>query len=428
MGVRANYQCIVRTVLSPERPMKLVHFGAGRIGRSFIGQLFSKAGWDVMFVDVDRGVVNELNRRGQYRVVVKDEEGSVILVQNVNAIHTDDEEQVVAAVSGADLLSTAVGKHALAAVTKPIARGIADRHKRNPKHPIDIILCENMKGAAGFFKEKVKEHLPAGFPVDSYVGFVETSIGKMVPLMSEEERKKDPLLVYAESYNTLIVDKHGFRGTVPDVPGIEPKAHMKAWVDRKLFIHNLGHAVLSYVSYAFFPEYRYMWQAVSHPALHRITKAAMWESGRALIAEYPGEFDTSSIGVHIEDLLRRFGNRALADTVYRVGMDLYRKLFFDDRLIGAVTLCLKHRIRPVYISLGIAAAMCFRAVGENGRMFERDKTFMEQEMTRGVDHTLTHVCRLEDEETRRLIKKYFDIISKMEYPVMYLDVDRLVRG
>ena len=32
-------------------------FGAGKIGRSFIGQLFGKAGYEVVFVDMDESLV-----------------------------------------------------------------------------------------------------------------------------------------------------------------------------------------------------------------------------------------------------------------------------------------------------------------------------------------------------------------------------------
>ena len=43
------------------------------------------------------------------------------------------------------------------------------------------------------------------------VGLIETSIGKMVPIMTTAEQMKDPLVVYAEPYNTLILDGKGFR-------------------------------------------------------------------------------------------------------------------------------------------------------------------------------------------------------------------------
>ena len=52
-----------------------VIFGAGSIGRGFIGQLFSQAGLEVVFVEVDPNLVRELNARGSYPVRIVDNTG-----------------------------------------------------------------------------------------------------------------------------------------------------------------------------------------------------------------------------------------------------------------------------------------------------------------------------------------------------------------
>ncbi len=62
--------------------MKLVQLGAGNIGRSFIGQIFSRAGWEVVFVDIDSAVIDELNRKRRYTVEVRDF-GSAPLLSNI---------------------------------------------------------------------------------------------------------------------------------------------------------------------------------------------------------------------------------------------------------------------------------------------------------------------------------------------------------
>jgi mannitol-1-phosphate 5-dehydrogenase len=247
--------------------------------------------------------------------------------------------------------------------------------------------------------------------IDAQVGFVETSIGKMVPIMSERERKRDPLLVYAEAYTTLIVDRRGFRGPIPGIPQLDPKKNMKAYVDRKLYIHNLGHAVLGYVAHVFRPDYRFVWEAAFDEGIAGVSRGAMWESGRALIEEYPGELDEKNIGEHIDDLLRRFGNRALSDTIFRVGRDLYRKLGPEDRLIGAVNLCGKHGVVPERICLGVASAFFFRALDEQGHMFRKDREFHEKDMNRGVSHVLKNVCKLSDGKVISLIKRYYHMIE-----------------
>jgi len=66
--------------------MKLVQFGAGNIGRSFIGQLFSRAGYEVVFADVVPEVIRLLNERRRYRVEIKDDPPGTIWVENVRAV------------------------------------------------------------------------------------------------------------------------------------------------------------------------------------------------------------------------------------------------------------------------------------------------------------------------------------------------------
>jgi mannitol-1-phosphate 5-dehydrogenase len=405
--------------------MKLVQFGAGNIGRSFIGQIFSRAGWEVVFVDVDPAVIDALNERRRYTVVVKDRVERTMLVEHVRGVHADDLGEVIREVADADLLATAVGQGALPSVMRAIASGLLERRRLHPGRPLDILICENMRDAASYFRAalgKEREILagegwvnapgPAAHPLDSLVGLVETSIGKMVPIMSAEDRARDPLLVYAEEYNTLLLDRRGFKGPVPAVPELDPKDNMKAYVDRKLFVHNLGHAVLSYVAFLFRPAHAYVWEAVLDGEVAAVTRSAMRESGRALAAEYPGELDERGMEAHIEDLLGRFANRALGDTLYRAGRDLYRKLAPEDRLVGAVRLCLKHRVEPKNIALAVASAFFFKAVDERGRMFESDRLFHEQEVSKGFDHVMSAVCRLEDAGALKLIRGFHDGIRK----------------
>ena len=263
--------------------MKLVQFGAGNIGRSFIGQIFSRALWEVVFVDIDSDIIDALNRNRRYTVEVKDRVPRTIVVENVRGVSALDVDKVRDEISVADIIATSVGQQALPRIMNPIAQGLLKRQQLSSDRPLDIIICENMQNAALFFKTALKKELPDGFPFENIIGLVETSIGKMVPIMEDRDRKSDPLLVFAEAYNTLIVDKLGFKGPIPDIDELDPKDNIKAYVDRKLFIHNLGHAILSYTSFVFKKEYRYIWEAAFDRDISAITEKAMWESGKALI-------------------------------------------------------------------------------------------------------------------------------------------------
>ena len=114
---------------------RLVQFGAGNIGRSFIGQVFSNGGYEVIFIDINDTIVDELNRRGEYRVIVKknEEPDEVVMVSNVRAVHGSRKEEVIGEITESDLIATSVGQAALPHIFQVIAEGIK-RKKSLDKH------------------------------------------------------------------------------------------------------------------------------------------------------------------------------------------------------------------------------------------------------------------------------------------------------
>jgi mannitol-1-phosphate 5-dehydrogenase len=244
----------------------------------------------------------------------------------------------------------------------------------------------------------LKEHLPADFPFESRVGLVETSIGKMVPIMTEGDLATDPLWVFAEAYNTLIVDRRGFIGDVPALPGIKAVENINAYVDRKLFVHNLGHAATAYFGYEQDPAATYIWEPLTDRiVIERVTNA-MSEAAAALNREYPEDLSREDLEEHIQDLLRRFANRALGDTIFRVGRDLYRKLDRDDRLVGACLLAARHGLPFSSIAAAVRAAVNFRGRDEHGLLFPGDRRFASTESAGGLENVLKSVCRLDPAE------------------------------
>ncbi len=373
---------------------KIVIWGAGNIGRSLVGQLFSTAGYDVVFVDVVDKIIDLLNEKKRYRIEVRDVHSKTLWVENVRAVNGKDVEKVSYEIVTADIMATAVGVENLRHIYANMTQGLNKRYKLN-NSPIDIIICENVRNSSKIFREGLLQFLPKDYPLDSLVGLVETSIGKMVPIVPEEQTRNDPLVVFAESYNKIIADKKGFKNKIPKVKGLVIKENMVAYVDQKLFVHNMGHAVTAYLGYLTDPKMEYLWEAISNENICRAAKAAMWEAGKALILEYPNEFNEAKMKRYINDLIRRFNNKALGDTIYRVGRDLSRKLSRDDRLIGALLLETKHSIPTPFTTVGVAAATLFRKGNEEGKLYPRDEIFVKEIYPRGIDYILREICGLD---------------------------------
>ena len=190
---------------------KFIMYGAGNIGRGFIGQLFSLSGYSVGFIDINKEVIARLNTDKEYPVDVVSNDGlEEIAVKNVYGIDGTDIELVSNEIASADIMATAIGVNVLKFIAKPIALGLKKRFENNAK-PFNIIICENLIGADEFLKGLIKEQIPEyAERVENEIGFVEASIGRMVPVMTEEKKQGNPLRVFVEPYNILPVDLNAF--------------------------------------------------------------------------------------------------------------------------------------------------------------------------------------------------------------------------
>lgn len=373
---------------------KIVVFGAGKIGRSFIGQVFNRSGYEVVFTDINQQLIELMNLRKQYKVVIKDgEKDEVLNICNVRGVCLTDTDKVIDELVDTGLVSLSVGQQGLQATIPILAKALLVRREKYGDVPLDIIIAENMRNSDIFIREELRKLLPEEYPLDQLVGLVETSIGKMVPIMTQKDVAEDPLQVFAEPYNSLIVAKNGFRNPVPDVPFLAPKGNIKAWVDRKLFIHNLGHATTAYLGFAAHPEARYISEVLEDDRIYQSTRQTMSQAADILLALYPDEFTKSQLEEHIDDLLHRFMNKSLGDTIFRVGCDLYRKLGPEDRLAAPVHAAMKIGMPYDHILKAIEAGIAFRAKDENGNYFHSDTSFFD-EAAKGNSYILENVCKL----------------------------------
>ncbi len=186
---------------------KILLFGAGKIGRSFIGQLFSQGGYEVVFVDINRDLIDALNDNRSYPVVIKSDTGDEIQqINNVKGIYLSDPEKIYSELKDVSYIATAVGNQNLNGIIPVIAEGIKRRLQNEIYVPMDIIIAENLRNASAYFEEQLQKYLPQEY-INKYIGLVETSIGKMVPIMTRADLEKDITQVFAEPYNTLILDK-----------------------------------------------------------------------------------------------------------------------------------------------------------------------------------------------------------------------------
>lgn len=378
-----------------------LQYGAGNIGRGFLGQIFSQAGYEVCFVDISEEIIQALNKERRYPInIVSTAKSERIWVENVRGVLASDIPGVKNEIAQAELMAVAVGVNALPKIVPLLSEGLKHRWQKGNMQPLNIMICENLVAADQYLSSLLKETFNAEEKelFLAKTGLIEVSIGRMVPLTTEAMKKDNVLRVDVESYCELPVDAHAFLGEIPDVPHLHPVAPFEYYIRRKLFLHNMGHSLLAYLGSLY--NYHYIWEAMQNPYLKLMVERAMLESALALAHSHRVPF--REIQLHLFDLLFRFANKGLGDTVLRVGKDTARKLSAEDRFCGAIKLCQSSAISPVYISLGVAAGLRFQDDSQGTRDLRR----MVQE--KGLEKVLEKVCGLDrNEESWEYTTNYY---------------------
>ncbi|GAM77541.1 mannitol-1-phosphate 5-dehydrogenase [Vibrio ishigakensis] len=378
--------------------MKALHFGAGNIGRGFIGKLLADAGIAVTFADVNETVVNALIERNQYPVKVVGADVVVEEVTNVTAINSTSPE-IVDLIASVDMVTTAVGPTVLNIISKTIADGIELRFANGNQAPLNIIACENMVRGTSQLKEAVFGHLSeeTKAKAEQHIGFVDSAVDRIVP--PAEEGETDPLAVTVETFSEWIVDETQFKGEIPNIPGMERTDNLMAFVERKLFTLNTGHLITAYLGVL--AGHETIKDAIEDAAIHADVLAAMQESGEVLIRRYG--FDPEAHAAYIQKILGRFANPYLRDEVDRVGRQPIRKLSPQDRLVKPLNGTLEYGLPNSHLLKGIAAAFLYKN-DDDPQAVELQAMFAEK----GFAETLAHYSELKvDAEVVKLAEQAY---------------------
>lgn len=335
--------------------MKAVHFGAGNIGRGFIGFLLRESGYDVTFVDVNDKRVILLNELGRYPVQIVSKNGMEMRwVEGINALNAKDFEAVAQALAEADIITTAVGKSALIHVAPLILEGL--RRRRHGIVPVMVVACENVLGNSIYLENLVRTvgGDAATFILQSAV-FPDCVVDRIVPNTPSNERAH-PLTVTVEDYAQWAIDASHLKN-VPLIHGVEFRQGLETVLAQKLFTLNMAHAIVGY--YGYLHGSTYIHEAMVKASIRELLDGALSEVSRVLIDEYNIAPDAQS--AYAAKVIHRLENPALCDTVVRVAREPRRKLGAQDRLIAPALSAAKLGHVPIYLATGIAAALAFDA-------------------------------------------------------------------
>ncbi|MBP2071430.1 mannitol-1-phosphate 5-dehydrogenase [Thermoanaerobacterium butyriciformans] len=380
---------------------KAVHFGAGNIGRGFIGSLLYKSGYDIYFVDVFKELVDNINKFKSYNIFILGNDIKKEVVDGVKAIHIDDEENLLKAIEDADVITTSVGVNNLYGIGEKLAYYLERRFEKNDL-PLDIMACENALFATNILRDSIynnsSENLKAY--LDEKVGFPNTAVDRIVPNVDIE--KETPIDVAVEEFFEWDIEKDAVKGDF-DIKGCELVDDLEPYIERKLFLLNGSHATTAYLGYL--KGYKYIHEAILDDTIDKIVRNLQLEASFGLNNKHKIGMD--KLKEYSDKVIERFKNPHLKDEVVRVGRDPVRKLSNGDRLVSPAKLSFETGLMPENILYGIAAGFAFDYKDDPKAM-----EIQESISTLGIEETVKKVTGLNETILiDKIVKKYKELKS-----------------
>lgn len=380
--------------------MKAIQFGAGNIGRGFIGALLSKAGYHVVFADVNAEVIDKINTDKTYKIHVMDVDCEEIVVENISGVISINDE-ILDEIKEAEIITTAVGLVVLPRIAPTIAKGIQLRKEAGIKAPLNIIACENAIKASSQLKAEVEKCLSEDEKVylEEFVGFPDCSVDRIVPPVKSE----NILDVVVEKFYEWNVEEKAFKGNIPAIEGMNLADNLMAYIERKLFTLNTGHAITAYIGNL--KGYSTIDESIADEKIYNVVKKAMTESGLGLVEKH--KFDKEAHFKYIDKIIGRFKNPYLKDDVARVGREPLRKLSDSDRLIKPLMTAKGFNLSVDNLLLGVGAALHYNNA-EDAQSVKLQGLIKEK----GIKGAIAEVANIDDNDLLEKIEKaYTDVLA-----------------
>lgn len=327
-----------------------IQFGAGNIGRGFIGMLLAQAGYKVVFADVNPTIIDRLHEDKAYTVHIMDVNKKDVHIDNVDGIMSNGDE-IVDEIAKASVITTAVGLTILPRIAPTFAEGIKARKAAGSKEALNIIACENAIRASSQLKDHIYKDLNDEEKAycDEYVGFPDCAVDRIVP-PGENEIPTD---VVVEEYFEWDVEKASFKGDIPEIEGMTLVDNLDAYIERKLFTLNTGHCITAYIGKC--KGFGTIEEAIKNQEIYDIVFKAMTQSGAGLVKKHG--LDADAHAKYINKIINRFKNPYLHDDVTRVGREPLRKLSATDRLVKPTMTAAGFGLPVDALITGIGAAL-----------------------------------------------------------------------
>ena len=332
---------------------KAVHFGAGSIGRGFIGDLLHDTGYEIVLVDIDKNIVEQINKTNSYDLYVIEENYKKKTINNVKAVLLSDTDQIAGEIAGAELVTVSVWVDNLPGVAVPLLEGLKKRFKEKSDR-LNVLTCENAIHNGSILKNEILK-LDTAFTenmLDKTAAFPDTAVDRMV-LSSEKNGIKS---VDIGLEHELVIEKNKLADPETEpVKGAVYTENMDKYIERKLFIINGGHAWAGYMGHIH--GFATMQEVFENEGFTSSVKEVMQEIGSLIAQKY--NFSIEELDNYIDFVINRFKTPGITDYISRVSRNPVRKLKAGERLTGPCVQCEERGLKNDRLTEGIAAAFLY---------------------------------------------------------------------
>ena len=328
-----------------QRTPHAVIFGGGKVGRGFLAQLLSRAGWTFTLVDACQDTVKALQNNGGWHTFNLATQESEWIQPNGVVHFSQDLEQIF---DIADLILTSIGAAHLQLWAQEILNPLC---KRLEQGNLDLILAENHPRPAFAVRQALLQNASEEQQrlIEERLGIAQAQVLRscIEPLQTQH-----PLTVQIQDHWTLPLDGDALK-TDFSVQGFKKMPHFERELTRKLFTYNCVNAMVCYLGHL--AGYEWLADAANDPRISAIALQAGQESSAALVAAYG--FEPAEQKEWCERALTKYQDRTIRDPIERNARDPVRKLGRFERLLGPINLCKEHDLPHESLLVGVAAAL-----------------------------------------------------------------------